>query len=89
MKFWEIEEKILLWIGLPAVLIGSGILIYNQGWAHVRAWFWEMGSMLLYLALTIGFFFMLVGSLLYLGERKKTERLEQEVQRLKNKLGED
>ncbi len=92
MKFWEIEEKILLWIGGPVLFIGVLLFIYIQGWAFWRAWLWNLGSMLSGIALACGLIIMFVFALLYPGERKKSaraERLEQEVQRLKNILGED
>ena len=89
MKFWEIEEKILLWIGGPVVFIGVLLFIYIQGWAFWRAWLWDIGSALLALVFACGLIIMFVFALLYPGERKKREELEQEVQRLKNILGKD
>ncbi len=89
MKFWEIEEKILLWIGGPVVFIGVLLFIYFKGWAFWRAWLCDMGTLLLEIALACALITMIVFALLYPGERKKRERLEQEVMRLKNRLGED
>ena len=89
MKFWEIEEKILLWIGGPVMFIGVLLFIYTQGWAFWRAWLSEVGQLIITLALSCGLIIIFIFALLYPGERKKREQLEQEVQRLKNKLGED
>lgn len=89
MKFSEFEEKILLWFGGPVVFIGVLLFIYIQGWARWRAWLWDVASMLLAIVLGCGLIVMFVFALLYPGERKKREQLEQEVQRLKTKLGED
>lgn len=82
MKLWEIEEKILIWIGLPVVLIGLLLFIYIQGWAYWSAWLWEMGGLLLSLAFACGLVCMLIFSLLYFSERKKREQLEQEIWKL-------
>jgi hypothetical protein len=89
MKFGEIEEKILLWIGGTVVFVGVLLFIYLQGWVFWRAWLWDVGSMLLGIALACGLIIMFVFALLYTGERKKREQLEQELQRLKKILGED
>ena len=82
VKLWEIEEKILMWVGLPVVLIGLLLFIYIQGWAYWSAWLWEMGGLLSSLAFACGLVCMLIFSLLYFSERKKREQLEQEIWKL-------
>jgi hypothetical protein len=79
MKYWEIEEMIILLVGGPVVFIGFFLFVYIQGWAFWRAWLWDVGSILLGIALACGLIVMFVSALLYHGERKKREQLEQEV----------
>jgi hypothetical protein len=67
---------------LPVLLILLGLLIYSQ-WGRWGNWLWEMGGILLSLAFACGLVCMSIFSLLYFGERKKSERLEQEIARLR------
>lgn len=81
MTIWRIEDKIVY----LALIIGIGLLIYSQ-WGHWNAWLWNVGSLILVIALSCGLICMLIFALLYPGERKKRERLEQEMQKLRNQL---
>jgi hypothetical protein len=81
MKIWQIEDRLVY----PALVIGIGLLIYSQ-WGHWNAWLRNVGSLILIITLSVGLIGILIFALLYPGERKKRETLEQEIQELKNQL---
>lgn len=88
MKTSEIENKIIDKIAYPVLFIGIGLLIYSQ-WGQWLGWLWEVGYLILITALSCGLVCMLIFALLYSAERKKRERLEQEIRELQNQLGKE
>ena len=88
MNISQIENKIIDKIAYPALIIGIGLLIYSQ-WGQWLPWLWEVGSLILITAISCGLISMLIFSLLYSTERKKRERLEQEIRKLQNQLGKE
>ena len=84
MKIWEIEDKIVY----SALFIGLVLLIYSQ-WGYGKAWLWDVSYILLIITLSCGLVCMLVFALLYPAERKKNERLEQEIRKLQIQLGKE
>ena len=88
MKISEIENKIIDRIAYPVLFIGIGLLIYSR-WGQWLPWLWEVGFLILITALSCGLVCTLIFALLYPAERKKRERLEQEIRELKNLLGKE
>ncbi|MHB9072679.1 MAG: hypothetical protein ACYC6G_04060 [Desulfobaccales bacterium] len=83
-KFSKMEDKIMAKVAYPVLAILILLFIYSQ-WGHWKAWLWEVSSLLLYVALACGIVVAVVFALLYPAERKKSERLEQELELLKQK----
>ena len=88
MRISEIENKVIDKIAYPVLFIGIGLLIYSQ-WGQWLPWLWEVGYLLLIIVLSCGLICMLIFALLCPAERKKRERLEQEIRELKNQLGKE
>jgi hypothetical protein len=88
MKVSEIENKITDKIAYLVLFIGIGLLIYSR-WGQWLPWLSEVSFLILITALSCGLVCTLIFALLYRAEGKKRERLEQEIQELKNQLGKE